>query len=331
MVMATNRAASPSEEKNTFLIHLPVMTEETLRYLLTDRSGIYVDCTLGAGGHAMAILQALSPGGRFIGIDRDKLSVDDFRRRSGRWSSKIILFHAAYSSLQDLLSSQNIRSVDGVVFDLGLASFQIDDPRRGFSYLQNGPLDMRVDTAQSKTARQVANEYDETSLGSVIRNYGQERRWRQIARAIVQARTSEAIDSTGQLAEIIKKIVPGPAVMKTLARTFQSIRVEVNRELEELQLGLPAAVAALKPGGRLVVICYQSLEDRLVKEVYSRLSGVCQCPRELPKCTCGAKKIIRVMNKRALRPRAQEIVNNPRARSARLRAVEKQHVIFHTE
>jgi 16S rRNA (cytosine1402-N4)-methyltransferase len=181
-----------------------------------------------------------------------------------------------------------------------------------------------MDPSQSTTAGDIVNRYSEAELASVIREFGQERRWRSIARAIVRARQKEPLETTGQLARVITSAVPGAQVVKTLARTFQSLRVVINEELEELHRGLGSAVELLKPGGRLVVICYQSLEDRIVKDVFARFSGACQCPREMPRCVCGARKILQVLTRKARRPSAEEIEQNPRARSARLRAAEKQ-------
>jgi 16S rRNA (cytosine1402-N4)-methyltransferase len=304
---------------------MPVMKEEMVSYLLTDLSGIYVDCTLGAGGHAAAILQALGPQGRLIGIDRDARAIANFRRQSARLSSRVTLLHSRYALVGDLLTAEGILQVDGVMFDLGLASFQIDEAERGFSYLHDGPLDMRMDSSQPITARVVINEYSEGDLAGIIRDYGEEPHPRRIVRAIVRARAMAAIETTGQLAEIIRGSVPKAQVIKSLSRVFQAIRIEVNGELEELGRGLEVAVTLLKPGGRLVVICYQSLEDRAVKRLFARLSGVCQCPRDLPQCICNPRKELQVLTRRAVRPTLEEVERNPRARSARLRAAEKMN------
>jgi len=309
--------------KHSPLAHTPIMKEETVSYLLTDLSGIYVDCTLGAGGHTEAILKALNPQGRLIGIDRDQRAITNFRRHFARYLSRVTLFHSRHALLGDLLKGEGIFHVHGVLFDLGLASFQIDEPGRGFSYLHDGPLDMRVDSSQHITAETVVNEYGEGDLARVIREYGEEPSWRRVARAIVRARLRGSIETTFQLAEIVRRNIPRAHVIKSLSRVFQAIRVEVNGELEELRQGLEVAVAFLKPGGRLVVICYQSLEDRAVKSLFWRLSGVCQCPKNLPQCVCSPRKDLQVLTRRAVRPTAQERERNPRARSARLRAAQK--------
>jgi 16S rRNA (cytosine1402-N4)-methyltransferase len=302
---------------------MPVMVKETMGYLLTDLSGTYVDCTLGAGGHAAAILQSLNREGELIGIDRDERAIANFQRQLKRWPSRVILLHSRYALLGELLKNQDVVQVDGVLFDLGLASFQIDEPERGFSYLRDGPLDMRMDSNQKITAEFVVNAYDERTLGEVVRDYGEERHWRRVARAIVRARKHGPIESTLQLADIITGVIPKPQVIKSLSRCFQALRVHINRELDELRAGLDAAVSFLKPGSRLVVICYQSLEDRVVKELFAMHSGICQCPKDLPQCICGAQKVLQVLNRRAIRPSAKEIEDNPRARSARLRVAQK--------
>lgn len=310
-------------EKNSILAHMPVMVKETMGYLLTDLSGTYVDCTLGAGGHAEAILQSLNPKGELIGIDRDERAIANFQRHLKHWPSRVILLHSRYALLSELIKNQDIGQVDGMLFDLGLASFQIDEPDRGFSYLRDGPLDMRMDSNQKVTAEFVVNGYDERTLGEVIRDYGEERHWRRVARAIVRAREHGSIKSTLQLADIIRGVIPKPQVIKSLSRCFQALRVHVNQELDELRAGLDAAVGFLKPGGRLVVICYQSLEDKVVKELFARYSGICHCPKDLPQCTCGAHKVLQVLTRRAIRPTAKEIEGNSRARSARLRVAQK--------
>ncbi len=310
-------------KKHLHLSHKPVLEAETVNYLITDRSGIYVDCTLGAGGHAAAILRTLNAKGWLVGIDRDERAIANFQRLSSQWPSRVSLFHSRFSLLGDLLPANDVYQVDGVLFDLGLASFQIDDPERGFSYLQDGPLDMRMDSSQLITARMVVNEYGEEDLAGVIRNHGQERHWRRMARAITRARERMPIETTAQLAEIVRGTVPYSQAIKSLSRVFQAIRIEVNQELDELHAALEASVELLKAGGRLVVLCYQSLEDRAVKEVFARFSGICRCPKELPQCVCGSRRMLHLLTKRAVQPTVEEIRDNPRARSARLRAAQK--------
>ncbi|MFC1683517.1 16S rRNA (cytosine(1402)-N(4))-methyltransferase RsmH [Candidatus Zixiibacteriota bacterium] len=328
MVTSTRRAASPSQEKHPHLHHVAVMANEVVRYLLTDPTGIYVDCTLGAGGHSMAMLGSMDLRGTLVGIDRDEWAIDAFREKTAGASSTIHLFQAPFSQLREILGSLEINQINGLLLDLGMASFQIDLPERGFSYQLRGPLDMRMDVKQQLTGSCVINEYPEEALSRVIREYGQERRWRRAARAIVLAREDGPIENTQQLAEIIRKAIPGPQIIKSLSRIFQSIRVEVNGELNELETVLPAAVDMLKSGGRLVVLCYQSLEDRLVKSTFAHFSGICRCPKDLPRCICDPQRILKVLTKRAVRPSAREVRHNPRARSARLRAAE---IINHEE
>jgi 16S rRNA (cytosine1402-N4)-methyltransferase len=299
------------------------MAEETVNYLFTDPSGIYIDATLGAGGHAGLLLSSLGHQGRLICIDRDERAVAHFSRLPMNRDPRVEAVHARFSQLAEILSARDLHRISGILFDLGLASFQIDDPSRGFSYLQDGPLDMRMGAANGPTAEQIINRYSEERLAKIIREYGQERRWRRIAGAIVRERRKSPITGTARLAGIVRSAVPRNLAVKSLARVFQSLRILINDELEELRRGLDAAVQALETEGRLAVLCYQSLEDRIVKEVFQYYSGVCRCPRDLPRCICGARPVIEVLTRKAVRPSAEELAGNPRARSARLRAARK--------
>jgi 16S rRNA (cytosine1402-N4)-methyltransferase len=322
-MMATSCAAPSFQQKQSDLIHQPVMYEEAVHYLFTDRSGVYVDATFGAGGHAGRLLQSLGQQGRLIGIDRDERAVENFPRLPMSRDQRVEMVHARFSRLEQVLTSRDINQISGILFDLGLASFQIDERRRGFSYLQDGPLDMRMDVSTQQTASQIVNRCSEDRLAEIIREYGQERRWRRIAGAIIRERQKEPITGTARLAGIIRSVVPPKQAVKSLARVFQAIRIVVNDELEELRRGLDTAVRFLTSGGRLVVICYQSLEDRIVKEAFQYYSGVCRCPKDLPQCVCGAHPVIEVLTRKAVRPSARERTGNPRARSARLRAARK--------
>ena len=322
-MMATSCTAPSFQQTQSDLIHHPVMAEESVHYLFTDSSGIYVDATFGAGGHSSRLLSSLSPQGRLIGIDRDQRAIDHFHRLPMSRDSRVTLVCAHFSRLDEILSSRDIDQVSGILFDLGLASFQIDDPGRGFSYLQDGPLDMRMDRSTVLTAEQIINRYSEDQLAELIRDYGQERRWRRIAGAIVRERQKQPIESTARLADIVRSAVPHNLAVKSLARVFQSLRIKINDELEELRRGLETAVRFLTAGGRLVVLCYQSLEDRIVKEAFQYFSGVCRCPKDLPRCVCGAYPVLEILTRKAVRPTARELADNPRARSARLRAARK--------
>jgi 16S rRNA (cytosine1402-N4)-methyltransferase len=322
-MMATSCTAPSFQQKQSDSIHHPVMAEETVSYLLIDPSGIYVDATFGAGGHAGRLLHSLGPQGRLIGIDRDDRAIDHFRRLPMSRDPRVTVFHSPFSRLKEILMSRDVDQISGILFDLGLASFQIDDPQRGFSYLQDGPLDMRMNTTSGKTAREIVNEYSEERLAGLIREYGQERRWRHIARAISREREKNPIEGTRRLADTIRSAIPQRLAVKSLARVFQALRIEINKELDELRRGLEAAVELLKAEGRLVVLCYQSLEDRIVKEAFTRFSGVCRCPKDLPRCVCGARPVLQILTRRALRPSSRELAENPRARSARLRAARK--------
>jgi len=322
-MLATSCTAPSFQQKQSDLLHHPVMAEETVRYLFTDPSGVYVDATFGAGGHADRLLRMLGPQGRLIGIDRDERAVDHFHRLPMSRDPRVTVVRSRFSRLEEILSSRDIDQVCGVLFDLGLASFQIDDPRRGFSYSQDGPLDMRMDTSTSLTAEQIINSYSEDRLAELIREYGQERRWRRIAAAIARERQKSPITDTARLADIVRSAGPSHLVVKSLARVFQSFRILVNDELEELRQGLDAAVRFLATEGRLVVLCYQSLEDRIVKQAFQYFAGVCRCPKDLPRCVCGAHAVIEIVTRKAVRPSARELADNSRARSARLRAARK--------
>ena len=322
-MMATSCTAPSFQQKQSDLIHHPVLAEETVHYLFTDPSGVYVDATFGAGGHAGRLLRLLGPLGRLIGIDRDERVVGHFHHLPMSRDPRVTVVSSRFSRLEEILSSRDIDRVSGILFDLGLASFQIDDPRRGFSYLHDGPLDMRMDTSTGPTAEQIINSYSEDQLAELIREYGQERRWRRIAGAIARERQKRPITGTARLAEIVRSAVPRNLVVKSLARVFQSLRIQVNDELEELRRSLDTAVRFLAAEGRLVVLCYQSLEDRIVKEAFQYFSGACRCPKDLPRCVCGAHPVIEILTRKAVRPSAQELTDNPRARSARLRAARK--------
>ncbi len=303
--------------------HTPVLPDAVLTYLVGDRSGIYVDCTLGGGGHSLAILQSLAPAGRIIGIDWDEQAIQRAGQRLAGNESRVILRQGNFRQITQILQDCQVAQVDGILADLGVSSHQIDRAERGFSYLQDGPLDMRMAATTQLTAREVINSYAESELVAIFRNYGEERAARSIARAIVQQRQLQPITSTQQLARVIEARVPYGQRIKTLARIFQAVRMEVNGELENLQGFLTQAVGLLRSGGRLVIVAYHSLEDRLVKDFLRQQSAPCQCPPELPVCVCGQKPLLRLLTPKVIRPSTAEIAANPRSRSARLRAAER--------
>lgn len=302
--------------------HIPVLAEKATQYLITRTDGIYVDCTLGGGGHARHFLETISSQAFLIGIDADAEAVAYAAGQLGQFSNTH-LRQAFYDNLDVVLLETGKYPVDGVFFDLGISSFQVDKLHRGFSFQKEAPLDMRFNQQQKLTAAEVVNRYSEEDLGRIIREYGEERRWRAIAREIVLRRAVTPFRTTTDLVEVVKDVVGDDHLNKSLARVFQAIRIEVNQELERLRRALQLAFNALREGGRLVVISYHSLEDRMVKNFMRDKTGRCTCPPDLPECVCGAKQELRLLTRHVVRPDAEEVRANPRSRSARLRAAEK--------
>ena len=301
------------------------MAQEVLEGLITDEDGIYVDATVGGGGHAAAILSGLSATGRWIGLDRDPAAIRMATETLLPDGNRVILKEGVFWRLRETLDALNVRWIDGILFDLGVSSRQIDDPARGFSYLRDGPLDMRMGE-EGRSALEVVNRVSYEDLHRLFRDYGEERRAAAIARAICRARERSPILRTGELTEIIRSAIPQDQSQKTLARIFQAIRIEVNEELDHLRDALGQAVDHLRSGGRIGVISYHSLEDRTVKTAFSEWAQGCICPPDFPVCRCGKQKRIRFTGKwgrRGIRPTSQEIASNPRARSATLRISEK--------
>jgi 16S rRNA (cytosine1402-N4)-methyltransferase len=310
-------ALQPSEPD-----HVPVLAEE-VRELLDVRPGnTVVDATFGAGGHAALLAADLKGEGKLIAVDRDptvRPYFERFRRRAGvparflRGEASVVLGQ---------LADNDVRA-DAILFDLGVSSMQLDRPERGFSYASDAPLDMRMDTGADLSARELVNEAGERELTKIFRSYGEERYAKQIARAIARRRRSRPFERTGELVETIKGAIPAPARFgdgHPARRVFQALRIAVNEELEELEEALPAAVDMLRPGGRLAVISFHSLEDRIVKRFFRAQERGCICPPDLPVCACGREPVLRVLTRRPLRPNAHELEANPRAASARLRA-----------
>lgn len=312
--------------------HRPVLPREVLHHLAVRPEGVYVDATVGGGGHASEIARRLDPerGGRLLGLDVDPeaLAVAQERLREFLRRGVVELVRASYVDLGRVLDERGIEAVDGVLFDLGLSSLQLASAERGFSFRSDGPLDMRFDPEGEVTAAQIVNEYPEEELVRVLREYGEERHAARIAAEIGKARRERPIETTQELVDLVLRAIPKPAQRASFrrglhpaTRTFQALRIAVNRELENLAEGLEVAFQRLKPGGRLVVISFHSLEDRLVKRFLQERARGCICPPELPVCRCGRVSQARIVGK-AL-PSAEEIAENPRARSARLRALEK--------
>jgi 16S rRNA (cytosine1402-N4)-methyltransferase len=309
-------ALQPSEPD-----HVPVLANEVRELLDVQPGDTVVDATFGAGGHAAALAADLKGQGKLIAIDRDptvRPYFERFRRRAGiqarflRGEASVVLGQLA----------DNEVGADAILFDLGVSSMQLDRPERGFSYASDAPLDMRMDTGAELSAREVVNEASERELTKIFRSYGEERYAKQIARAIARRRRQRPFERTGELVETIKAAIPAPARFgdgHPARRVFQALRIAVNEELEELEEALPAAVDMLRPGGRIAVISFHSLEDRIVKRFFRAQERGCICPPDLPVCACGREPVLRVLTKRPVRPGAHELEANPRAASARLR------------
>lgn len=294
--------------------------------MITDPNGIYIDCTLGGGGHFRGILENTGPGARIIGIDRDGKVLAETRGLFRDDTHRDLAFvHSNFDHLPEVLEEQGIELADGIVMDLGVSSFQLDEEKRGFSYQHDAPLDMRMDDSQELSAWQVVNLWDQETLAGIIRDYGEEKMSGRIARSIVYEREKHSIDTTGQLAQIIRRSMPkGIDWDKHPARrTFQALRIAVNDELGALKRVLPRAIGALKPGGRLCVITFHSLEDRIVKETMQTEARSCICPPKQPICTCNHCARIRLITRKPIIPGEDELENNYRARSAKLRVAEK--------
>ncbi|HHX76746.1 MAG TPA: 16S rRNA (cytosine(1402)-N(4))-methyltransferase RsmH, partial [Firmicutes bacterium] len=305
--------------------HVPVLLEEALDYLKVSPGGVFVDTTLGGGGHASEILKRLMPGGILVGMDRDRDALEAASRKLKEFGPAFIPVHANFANIAAVLAGLKIKKVNGFLFDLGVSSFQLDNPARGFTYNEDVLLDMRMDTSCELTAAQLVNTLSENELAAIIKNFGEERWSRRIAAKIVNARETEGeIKTTGRLVDIIKEAIPARFRREgghPARRTFQALRIAVNNELKNIEQGIRQAIPLLTDGGRIVVITFHSLEDRLVKRIFKENQGECQCPPSLPQCVCDFEnKNIRVITSKAVTPRAEEVMNNPRARSARLRA-----------
>jgi len=302
--------------------HIPVLLKETIDMLVINKHGVYLDCTLGGGGHARKILESIEPDGYLLGIDRDKQAIDHASNELSsfkNFKSENINF-ARINELEQIVFGMQF---DGILLDLGVSSKQIDDPERGFMYSEDGELDMRMDTAQGISAYDIINSYGPAELADIFFKYGEERNSRKIAEKIIQNRDKKKIRTTGELADIIGSVCSKNFRIKTLSRIFQALRIEVNKELDELQTVLKFSLNVLKPNGRVAVISYHSLEDRIVKQFINEYSSGCNCPKELPKCVCDKKPIIRNLTKKPMCASEEEIKSNSRSRSAKLRIFEK--------
>ena len=305
--------------------HVSVLLEECVKYLNIRPDGIYVDGTLGLGGHSEAIASRLTTG-RLIGIDRDDRALEYAGRRLEPFRERVTLLKGNFSELDRLLDSVGVEMADGMLFDLGVSSPQLDDAGRGFSYMKDAPLDMRMDENASLTAKEIVNTWSEGELRSIFWRYGEERYAGRIAAAIAERRETRPLETTGELVEIIRRTMPASALREKqhpAKRCFQALRIAVNDELGSLERMLEKAPDRLAVGGRLLVISFHSLEDRMVKEAIRSREAGCTCPKDFPVCTCGFVQTLRSVTRKPVVPTQQEIEANPRARSARLRIVER--------
>ena len=306
--------------------HISVLLKEATEALAIKPSLTYADLTTGGGGHSYEIARQLGEGGRLLCFDRDPAALAAAKERLAPFADKVTFIHENFENIGRVLADLKIENLGGAVADLGCSSHQFDTPERGFAYQYDAPLDMRMDTTAERTAREVVNTYSEASLTAILRDYGEERFAARIASRIVQARTSAPIETTVELSEIIKSAIPAAARdggHHPAKRSFQAIRIEVNRELDAITPAMEAVIEALLPGGRLSVISFHSLEDRAVKLAFSKAASGCTCPRDFPVCVCGRKPKIEILTKKPILPSDEELEENPRARSAKLRIAEK--------
>jgi 16S rRNA (cytosine1402-N4)-methyltransferase len=303
--------------------HTPVLREEALSLLITTTGGHYVDATLGGGGHAEAILQRLDPTGTLTALDTDPDAIQFATARLARFGERALLVHGNFRNISSVLAQRGIQQVNGILFDLGVSSHQIDEPSRGFSYRADERLDMRLDRAEALDAHSVVNRYEERELAMILWKYGEERASRAIARAIVRHRKQSTIDTTNQLAAIVESVVGNRYLVKSLARVFQALRIEVNNELESLRAALDQAITLLSPGGRLVVISYHSLEDRIVKETFKHAAARSLASGTKLMPDVKVEPMLKILTKKPVQASSIEKKHNPRARSAKLRAAEK--------
>lgn len=307
--------------------HYSVLRNETIENLNIKPDGIYVDGTLGGGGHAYQVALRLSEKGRLIGIDQDADAIAAAGERLREFGDKITIIRSNYANMKEELHRIGVEKVDGIVLDLGVSSFQLDTPERGFTYRdENAPLDMRMDDRQSLTAKDIVNGYSEMDLYRIIRDYGEDKFAKNIAKHIVQERAKKPIETTGELAEIIRASIPMKVQVTgghPAKRTFQAIRIELNKELEVLQNNLDDMIDLLNPGGRICIITFHSLEDRIVKTNFKRNENPCTCPSDFPVCVCGKKSKGKVVTRKPILPSEEELEVNSRSKSAKLRVFER--------
>jgi 16S rRNA (cytosine1402-N4)-methyltransferase len=319
------KKTSHSELDTPHVEHVPVLLRESIDLLAPKAGGVYVDGTLGAGGHAAEILKRSTPDGILIGLDQDAEAVERCKKTLATFGSRVIIRQANYRELPEVLSELGYESVDGVLLDLGVSWFHLKSPERGFSFMLDGPLDMRMDQSRPRTAADLVNTLPRAELARIFREYGEETKAGAIARAIEKARAREPVTSTAQLARIVSSVFPPypPRRIHPATRTFQALRIAVNDEMAALSEGLGRIIPVLKRGGRLAVISFHSLEDRIVKQTFAMAAKSCVCPPKMPVCVCGKKPVLTVLTHRPIMAGPEEIGRNPAARSAKLRGAAK--------
>jgi len=309
---------------NTFSdYHIPVLFYETIEKLITDEDGVYLDCTLGGGGHSEGILKHLSQNGKLISMDQDEQAIKFASKRLEPYKDRWQVFKDNFENLETVVYMAGETEIDGILMDIGVSSTQLDDEDRGFSYRFDTKLDMRMDKSSPLSAYEVVNNYEEERLSKIIYEFGEDRFARKIARYICQARQEKPIETTGELVSIIRRAYPGRSKKHPAKKTFQAIRIEVNRELEVLEVAIEKAVKCLKKGGRLAIITFHSLEDRIVKNKFRELAKGCTCPPEIPICVCGKKPQVKLITRKPICATGEELEYNNRAHSAKLRVIEK--------
>ena len=311
--------------------HYSVMLGECMKVLEPERGGVYVDCTAGGGGHSFEIAKRLPEGSRLICLDRDDDAIAACSERLARYKDKCTVVKSNFSDVGAALDDLGIEKIDGALWDLGVSSHQLDDAERGFSYMHDAPLDMRMDASAPFSAKDVVNGYPEKELARVISEYGEEKFASKIAYNIAKAREAKEIETTSELVKIIESSIPTAArkreAQHPAKRTFQAIRIEVNSELSAIRPSIEAAVERMAPGGRIAVITFHSGEDRIVKQTLVHLADPCECPKSFPVCVCGKRPQVRLLGKKPILPSEDELKENPRSRSAKLRAAEKTETI----
>ena len=303
--------------------HIPVLYYETLDNLVINPDGVYIDCTLGGGSHSEGILERLSDKGLLISIDQDSNAIEYSKKRLEKFGPKWKVFKGNFENIDTIAYMAGVDKVDGILMDIGVSSKQLDDPKRGFSYRYDVKLDMRMNIEQKISAYDVVNTYSEEQLSKIIFEYGEERYARKIAKLIVEERKSFPIEKTSDLIALIKRAYPERSSKHPAKKTFQAIRIEVNRELEVLENAMSKAVELLKVGGRLAIITFHSLEDRIVKNKFKDLATACKCPKHIPICVCGGVKKFEIITKKPIIPVDDELKNNNRAHSSKLRILER--------